>query len=113
MQCPRCQQDNSSHAKFCFECGTPVDGAASIQRSYPDLSSEIDRLKGEIEGLRRSLGEAVEQQTATSEILRVISSSLTDAQPVFDAIVRSAIGGGSRPGPCRVASSRCWPWAAA
>jgi hypothetical protein len=82
MQCPRCQQGNPSYAKFCLDCGTPIVGYASA-KPYADLKDENERL-------RRSLNEALEQETATAEILRMISQSPTDVQPVFDAIVRSA-----------------------
>src|SRR5215467_13210712 len=54
------------------------------------IAIENVRLFDEVQERTRELSEALEHQTATSEMLNVITRSPTDAQPVFDAIVQSA-----------------------
>jgi signal transduction histidine kinase len=55
------------------------------------IAIENVRLFGELQARNRDLTEALERQTATADILRVISETRGSAQPVFDAIAASAL----------------------
>jgi signal transduction histidine kinase len=54
------------------------------------IAIENARLFDEVQSRTRELSESLEQQTATSEVLRVISSSPGELQPVFEAMLANA-----------------------
>ena len=76
MQCPRCQHENPTGQKFCGECATPLDAGTASGPYAASLAETTAALR-----------EACVQQAATAEILRAISNSPTDLQPLFDTIV--------------------------
>ena len=55
-----------------------------------NLFEEVRNKTTELESSNAELREALEQQTATSEILRVIASSPTDIQPVLNTVAVNA-----------------------
>ena len=79
MECPRCRQWNRADARYCDECGTPLDVIGGPRGPGP-ADRDVASVPSEASG----------QQRATNALLRAISRTTTDARPIFQTIAEEA-----------------------
>ena len=66
------------------------NAVADLQRDNAELRRQLDACRAELAVRNSEFGERIEQQSATIDVLKAMSASPGDPQPVFDLIVRRA-----------------------
>ena len=66
------------------------EAAVDPQQTIAELQRQLDECRAELAARNSEFGERIEHQSATIDVLKAMSASPGDPQPVFDLIVRRA-----------------------
>src|SRR5438132_1321140 len=66
------------------------EAAVDPQRTIAELQRQLDACRADLAARNSEFGERIEHQSATIDVLKAMSASPGDPQPVFDLIVRRA-----------------------